>query len=395
MIDWRKLEQTYFMDTGHRRLDVVLVRGEDMYVWDENGKKYLDFIAGWATNSLGHCHPIVVKTLAEQSKNIILGSNDVYTIPAIQLAELLVKETGLNKVFIANSGAEANEAAVKLARKYGKTQLNGAYEVISTLNSFHGRTLAMVAATGKPEYQDPFRPLPVGFINVPYNNVFEIKYATSKQTCAVLLEPIQGEGGVNIPSTYYLQEVREWCTEKNILLILDEIQTGFGRTGSLFAYQESGIMPDILTVGKGMGGGVPVSAVIANTKSAVFSHGDHGSTFGGNALNCAVAYEVFKWMLEHNIPQNAKKVGYYLMDRLLILYKKYNLILQIRGKGLLVAIEFNRPVAMEIVKLCRDKGLLINPVKPTAIRLMPPLTINNSHIDEALKIIESAIQEVK
>ena len=249
----------------------------------------------------------------------------------------------------------------------------------------------MVAATGKPAYQEPFTPLPEGFLNVPYNSIESIKQATSNRTCAVLLEPIQGEGGVIVPSKYYLQEVQKWCNQKDILLILDEIQTGFGRTGSLFACQDFEVQPDILTVGKGLGGGVPISAVIANSKAAVFGPGDHGSTFGGNALNCAAAYASFKWILDNNIVEHAHEMGLYFLNKLTILHNKYNNIVQVRGKGLLLAVEFNKSIAMNIVHTCRDNGLLINPVKPTAIRFMPPLIIEHYHIDEAIKILDKAI----
>jgi len=234
MIDWAERERRCFMDTGHRRLGITVVRGEGATVWDAEGRAYLDFIAGWAACSLGHSHPVVLEALQGQSKRLILASNDVYTIPQLELAEVLIAASGLSKVFFCNSGAEANEGAVKLARKYGKLHRGGAFEVISALRGFHGRTLAMVAATGKPEYQAPFTPLPEGFRHVPYDDLEALRAAVNDRTCAVLLEPIQGEGGVHVPSESYLKEVRRLCDERGVLLILDEVQTGCGRTGAVW-----------------------------------------------------------------------------------------------------------------------------------------------------------------
>ena len=247
MTDWQELERKYLMNT-FKRLPVTLVRGEGVRVWDDSGREYLDFVGGWAVNVLGHAHPEIVHAVSEQARNLIQTSNQFYTVPQIRLAELLVENSCFDKVFFCNSGAEAAEGAVKLARRYGKLHLNGAYEVITALSSFHGRTLAMVAATGQPKFQEPYAPLPEGFINVEYDNVDAIKKASGRKTCAVMLEAIQGEGGVNVPADDYLKEVRSWCTEQGILLILDEIQTGMGRTGTLFAYQHCGIEPDIMTL---------------------------------------------------------------------------------------------------------------------------------------------------
>ena len=281
MSNWQELEHKYFMNTV-KRVPLTLVRGEGARVWDENGREYLDFVGGWAVNSLGHCHPVVAEAVTEQVHTLIQTSNQFYTIPQIRLAELLVKNSCLDKVFFANSGAEANEGAVKLARRYGQHHLNGAYAVISTLGAFHGRTLGMVAATGQAKFQTPYIPLPIGFTNVEFNNIEAIKAATTKQTCAVMLEPIQGEGGVNLPEENYLRSVREWCDQKGILLILDEIQTGAGRMGTLFAYEQYGIEPDIMTLAKGLGSGIPIGAFLAKNEASVFVPGEHGSTFGGN-----------------------------------------------------------------------------------------------------------------
>ena len=300
MTNWHKLEQKYLMHTIER-LPVTLVRGQGAKVWDDKDKEYLDFVGGLAVNSLGHCHPVVSQALDEQAKTLIQTSNHFYTIPQIRLAELLVQNSCLDKVFFCNSGAEANEGAVKLARRFGKLYLNGAFEVITTFNSFHGRTLAMVAATGQKNLQEPYTPLVSGFVNVEYNRIEAIKQATNSQTCAVMLEPIQAEGGVNVPSKGYLQKVRDWCDQKKILLILDEVQTGMGRTGTLFAYQQYGVEPDIMTLAKGLASGVPIGVVMAKKKADVFKAGEHGSTFGGNPLACAAAYAAVKFIIENDV----------------------------------------------------------------------------------------------
>ncbi len=390
MSSWPELESKYFMHTVDR-VPLTLVRGEGARVWDDNGRQYLDFVAGWAVNSLGHAHPAIARAVAEQASTLIQTSNQFYTIPQIQLAELLVKNSCLDKVFFSNSGAEANEGAVKLARRYGQHHLAGAYEVISTTGSFHGRTLAMVAATGQVKHQKPFLPLPTGFINVAYNNLEAIQAVTSARTCAVMLEPVQGEGGVILPDDNYLRKVRDWCDRKGILLILDEIQTGMGRLGTLFAYEQYGIKPDIMTLAKGLGGGVPIGAILARDKVSVFVPGEHGSTFGGNPLACAAAYATLKFILDHNIAGNAGKVGQYLLDGLEKLKRKYEVVTDVRGRGLLVAIEFNQDIGASLLTACLERGLLVNRVKPNALRLMPPLTIGNDEVDEALGILDEAL----
>ncbi len=274
MPNWTELEEKYYMRTFTAvRLPVVLVKGKGAKVWDEAGREYLDFTAGWAVNCLGHAHPVVAKAVAEQSKKLIHTSNQFYTIPQLQLAELLVEHSCLNRVFFGNSGLEANEGAVKLARRYGKLKLNGAYEVITAMGSFHGRSLAMTAATGQESFHVPYLPMPAGFVNVAYNDIDAIKCATTEKTCAVMLEPIQGESGVIVPDDDYLKKVRDWCDEKGILLILDEIQTGIGRLGKLWGYESFGVEPDVMTLAKGLAGGVPIGAVLARGKADVFGGG--------------------------------------------------------------------------------------------------------------------------
>ncbi len=393
MSNWQELEHKYFMSTVDR-LPITLVRGQGARVWDEGGREYLDFVGGWAVNSLGHCHPVVVDAVVEQAHILIQTSNQFYTIPQVRLAELLLQNSCLDKVFFCNSGAEANEGAVKLARRYGKRYLNGAYEVITTMGSFHGRTLAMVAASGQAKFQQPYLPLPSGFINVEYNSIEAIKSATTNQTCAVMLEPVQGEGGVNLPSHDYLPAVRAWCDQMGILLILDEIQTGLGRTGTLFAYEQYGIEPDIMTLAKGLASGIPIGAILAKDKASVFTPGEHGSTFGGNPLACAAGYATLKFIIDSDIAENARRMGQYLTAGLESLRQKFQFITDVRGRGLLVALEFSRDIARSVVMACLGGGLLVNQLKPNALRFMPPLIIGNEEVDEALGILDKALSTI-
>ncbi|MFC1993947.1 aspartate aminotransferase family protein [Chloroflexota bacterium] len=390
MTNWQELERKYFM-TVTKRQPLTLVRGLGARVWDDQGKEYLDFVAGWAVNSLGHCHPVLVKALAEQASTLIQASNQFYTIPQLKLAQLLIENSCLDKAFFCNSGSEANEGAVKLARKYGKLYLKGAYEVITTLNSFHGRTLAMVASTGQYKFQEPYTPLPSGFVNVIYNSIAAIKETTNPQTCAVMLEVLQGEGGVNIPDDDYLNEVRSWCDEKGLLLILDEIQTGVGRLGTLFGYQQFGVEPDVMTLAKGLGGGIAIGAIIAKDKASVFAPGEHGSTFGGNPLACAAAYATLNFIIENDIPSNVKRTGAQLITGLEKLKSKFDFVVDVRGRGLLVALQFDRDVSDKVLKACTYSGLLVNVVKPNAIRFMPPLTVTEAEIEEAIEILDKAL----
>ncbi len=393
MDHWQELESKYFMTTG-RRQPVTLVRGEGVHVWGDDGQEYLDFVGGWAVTALGHCHPAIVEALEKQARTLWQVSNQFYTVPQVRLAEILVQNSCMDKVYFQSSGAEANEAAAKLARKYGKTHLAGAYEVITTLNSFHGRTMAMVAATGQPHYQEPYQPIPEGFVNVPFNDIEAVMSATNDRTCAVMLEPIQGEGGVNIPSKQYLKSLREWCDEKRILLIFDEIQTGMGRTGTLFAYEQFEVEPDVMTLAKGLGGGIPIGAILAKDAASAFTPGDHGSTFGGNPLACAVALAVTRYILENDVLSNVQKVGGYLKQRLENLKSRFPSIKDVRGMGLLIAVEFNDDISAKLVSECNQQGLLLNPVKPNSIRLMPALTITQAEVDQGISKLESALEAV-
>ncbi|MFH1381307.1 MAG: aspartate aminotransferase family protein [Chloroflexota bacterium] len=390
MSKWQELESKYYMRCANRT-PVTIVKGQGTRVWDENGRVYLDFVAGWAVNSLGHCHPAVAAAVTEQVHTLIQTSNQFYTIPQLRLAELLIQNSCLNRIFFCNSGAEATEGSVKLARRYGKRHLNEAYEVITATGSFHGRTLAMTAATGQAKFQEPYTPLPTGFVNAEFNNIDAIKQATTNLTCAVMLEPIQGEGGVNVPADGYLKAVREWCDQKGILFILDEIQTGIGRTGTLFAYEQYDVEPDIMPLAKGLASGVPIGAILAKEKAAVFVPGEHGSTFGGNPLACAAGYATVKYIIDHNISDNARQVGEYLMAGLRNLQKKYPFVTEIRGRGLLVAIQFDSDIGQALATACLERGLLVNVVKPNALRFIPALTITNKDIDEALHILDEAL----
>ncbi len=389
---WQELEHRLFMKT-FKRTPITLVKGKGSWVWDDEGNKYLDFVAGWAVDCLGHCPPVVVKAIEEQARTLIQTSNQFYTIPQLQISQILIDHSCCDRIFIANSGAEANEGAIKLARRYGKLKLDGAYEIITANNSFHGRTLAMVAATGQHKFQNPYTPLPEGFVNVEYNNISAIKEAINKNTCGIFLEVIQGEGGVNIPDDNYLKEVQELCKEKGPLLMLDEVQTGIGRTGTLFAYEQYGIEPDIITLAKGLGSGVPIGAFLSKEEVAVFTPGDHGSTFAGNPLVCAAAYSTLQYMLEKDILGNVTRTGKYFINKLKGLRKQFDIITDIRGRGLLIALQFRDDIAEEVVTSCVGKGLLLNRVKPNTIRFMPPLIITEKEIDIAVDVLTSVLNQ--
>lgn len=392
MSKWMQKEEKYYMP-AFQRMPVVLVRGQGARAWDEAGREYLDFIAGLAVNSLGHCHPAVTRALAEQGQMLTQTSNLFYSVPQVQLAELLVENSCFDKAFFCNSGTEANEGAVKLARRYGKLNRDGAFEVITTFGSFHGRTLAMTAATGQKRFQDPYAPMPSGFVNVEAGSVEAIRKATTGSTCAVMLEPIQAEGGVIVPPEDYLKRVRDWCDQSGILLILDEIQTGVGRLGSLFGYQLYGMEPDIITLAKGMGGGVPIGAFLAKSHANVFKAGDHGTTFGGNPLACAVSHAVLDYILKHDVVGNAQRMGAYLASCLSEIKAGCRSIVEVRGRGLLWAIEFDRDMAEAVMLACIDKGLLVNKLKPNAVRLAPPLIITGKDVDQAVAVLREVLAQ--
>ncbi|MCK9496778.1 MAG: acetylornithine transaminase [Dehalococcoidia bacterium] len=393
MSDVPQLESTYHMQM-FRRMPVTLVRGQGTRVWDDTGKEYLDFVAGIAVDTLGHADPGLADVIAEQARTLVHVSNIFYSEPQVHLAQLLVEHSALDQVFFVNSGAEANEGAIKLARKWGIANRQGAYEIIATNNGFHGRTLATVAATGTPRYREPFGPQLPGFTFVDYGDIEAMKAATTPQTCAILIEPVQGEGGVNMPPEGYLQAVRKWCDEQGLLLILDEVQTGCGRTGTLWAYEQAGIEPDIMTLAKGLGGGVPIGAVLAKDHAAVFEPGDHGSTFGGNPLATAAALYVMRQVIEGGVAQNGQERGEQLARHFSSFEDRFDAVAGHRGAGLLRALVFHDEIAGDVVGKALQAGLILNAVRPNAVRFMPPLNVTAEEIDQAATILEGVIAEV-
>ena len=392
--DYKDLESKYYMQVVNR-MPPVLVRGEGTRVFDNDGKRYLDFTAGWAVLNLGHSHPAVTEAIRDQAGKILQMSNLFYTTPQLPLAQIIVDNSDVDRVFFCNSGAEANEGACKVARKWGKTKLDGAYEIITTFDSFHGRTQAMMAATGQPAYQEKWTPLMPGFVNVDYNDVQAIKDTyVEGRTCAVLLEPVQGEGGVNIPSANYLKDVMDFCHEKNILFMLDEVQTGMGRIGKLFGYQQfPGVEPDVMTLAKALGSGAPLGAFTTKEFCSVLEPGDHGSTFGGNALTTAAGSAAAKVIVDEDIPALANETGAYFQGKLNALAEKYDFITEVRGMGLLIAVEMSKEIASATVTASLPEGLLMNAVRPNMIRFMPPLNVTRDEVDEAVAILDKVLEE--
>jgi predicted acetylornithine/succinylornithine family transaminase len=385
-----EMSEKYLMNT-YRRAPVAFASGQGMRLTDVEGKTYLDFVGGIAVSALGHNHPALVQAISTQAARVLHTSN-LYVIPEQALAaRWLVEHSALDRVFFCNSGAEANEAAIKLARKFASRAGSGRFEIIVAERSFHGRTLAALAATAQPKYHEGFAPLPVGFIPVPLNDLHALRAAVTPQTCAVLLEPVQGEGGVQAANPEYLQGVRALCDETGLLLILDEIQTGVGRTGRLFAYEHAGIAPDIMTLAKGLGGGVPIGAMLATEAVAqAFHPGDHGSTFGGNPLACAAALAVLTTIERDHLVDNAANVGTYLLQRLHGLADDHPVVAGVRGWGLMVAVDLATEAAL-VVDACRARGLLVNAVQPATLRLVPPLIVTPADVDEAIGILDAVL----
>ncbi len=382
---WIEKGDKYIMKT-YGRYPLVPMKGEGCYLWDADGKRYLDFLAGVAVNNLGHCHPKVTAALAKQAAELIHCSN-YYNIPTqIELAELLCNLSFANKAFFCNSGAEANEAAIKLARKYSREKYGvDRYEIITAISSFHGRTMATVSATGQEKVQKFFDPLLHGFRHIPFNDAQALREAIGPCTCAVMLEPIQGEGGVVVPDAAYFQEVRKICDENNLILIFDEVQVGMGRTGKMFAHEHFGITPDIMTLAKALAGGAPIGAMLATDRLAEsFTPGTHGSTFGGNPLVTAAAVATIRAIQEEGILNRTEEMGEYLMGELEALHKKFpSLIKEVRGIGLMIGVELAIPGG-DIVKTALSRGLLLNCAQEKVLRFVPPLIVGKKEVDEMI-----------
>jgi len=391
-------EKRYIINTYNRRPEqtLLLVRGRGTLVWDEAGKEYLDFVGGIAVNALGHAYRPVLEAAWEQMQKVIHTSNLYYSGPQIELAECLVKNSVGDKVFFCNSGAEANEAAIKLARKYYKTVLQSErFEIITALNSFHGRTLATVAATGQEKFHRGFEPLPAGFCYARFNDLESFRSQINERTAAIMVEPLQGEGGVHPGTADFLKGLRRLCDEKELLLIFDEVQSGMGRTGRLFAYEHAGIKPDIFTSAKALGGGFPIGAMLCAEKVAAgFAPGDHASTFGGNPVACAAALAVLQAILKDGFLDEVASKGRSFQDKLQLLAGRFlGIIVEIRGKGLITGVELSGR-AGEVQRACQEKGLLLNAIGEHVLRFLPPLNVTREELDAALEILEWALEEV-
>jgi len=390
---WMELEHKYYQGT-FKRYPLVFVRGEGTRVWDADGKDYLDLVAGIAVNVLGHCHPAVVSAIQEQATKLVHVSNLYYNVRQIELAEQLALQSGGMRSFFSNSGAEANEGAIKLARKFGRVNKNGAFEIISMERSFHGRTLATTAATGQAHYQATWAPLPDGFKQVPYSDLDALKAAVSDKTAGILLEAVQGEGGIWPASEEFMVGVRKLCDEKNMVMICDEVQAGMGRTGKFFAWQNYPVTPDIVTMAKGLAGGVPIGAMLAGPRADIFEPGDHGTTFGGNPIACAAAVATIRTIKEENLLEHARKMGEYWNSKMQALCAKYDFLDSPRGIGLMRAVNVKRDLAGKIVERAMQHGVLLNNLGTSTLRVVPPLVISQGDLDEAAVKLDQALTEI-
>ena len=391
-MDMKDKEREYIINTyGRDPVSTPLITaGEGVYVWDDAGRGYLDFLSGLAVNSLGHCHPEVVDAIQTQAAKLMHTSNLYYTEPQIRLAEQLVTHSAMDEVFFGNSGAEANEAAIKLARKYGKAHRGpDAYEIITAERSFHGRTLAAVSATGQPKYHQGFEPRVGGFRYGIFNQLDSFAELVNEATCAIMVEPIQGEGGVYPASREFLTGLRRLCDENDLLLILDEVQCGMGRTGALFAYEHYGVVPDVLTLAKAVGGGLPLGVMGARGEATeVLTPGTHASTFGGNPVTCAAGEAVMKVVLTPGFLEHVQQVGQYFTERLSTLAQRWGK--EVRGLGLMVALEIEGD-GDAVARYCLENGLLLNCIGGNILRFLPPLIIGEEHVDAAMNIVSSAL----
>lgn len=375
------------------RPDLVMECGEGMHLWDTDGNKYLDFIGGWATTCLGHAPPVIQQALQEQGARLIHASPAYYNKPMLDFASRLTALSGMDRVFFTSTGAEANEGAIKLARRHGARNLGGAYEIITTTNSFHGRTLAAMSATGKQQWESLFAPKVPGFRHVPLNDVEALIEAITPNTCAIMLELIQGEGGVHSSDLDYVKKLRQLCDEKGILLIFDEVQTGLGRTGKLFAYEHYGVQPDVMTLGKGIGGGFPLSAMLVKEAFNIFEPGDQGGTYTGQPLAMAVGLAVVNAIVEQDLVGNAAEQGRYLMEQLQVIAPRFGLT-NVRGAGLLVGFDLPEANGSHIVAECLQEGLLINSPNPMTIRLIPALIVTKADTDAMIRILERVLSRI-
>jgi acetylornithine/N-succinyldiaminopimelate aminotransferase len=374
------------------RPPTVFVRGEGSFLWDDNGRRYLDFIQGWAVNCLGHSPPIVAEALAEQSKLLLTPSPAFYNEPSLKLAKALVDQSCFDQVFFTNSGAEANEGAIKLARKFGARHRNGAYEIITFEGGFHGRTLATMSASGKKAFEPLFEPKVSGFPKAQLNDLASVERLITEKTVGVMLEPIQGEAGVWAATDQFLRDLRELTKAKGLLLIVDEIQTGMGRTGKLFDYERAGITPDIMTLGKGIGGGVPLAALMATQAASCFEHGDQGGTFNGNPLMCAAGLVVLRHVSEPAFLKHVADAGLYLESELQRLSARHGLG-EVRGRGLLLALDLKIPVAGSIVTKAFEHGVLLNAPRPDALRFMPALNVTREEIGSMIDCLDAILTQ--
>jgi acetylornithine/N-succinyldiaminopimelate aminotransferase len=391
--DWVALEHKYYQGT-FKRQPVTFVKGQGTRVWDSDGKQYLDLVAGIAVNVLGHCHPAIVKAVQEQVTQLVHVSNLYYNTRQIELAEQLGLLSNGMRSFFSNSGAEANEGAIKLARKFGRVHKNGAFEVISMERSFHGRTLATTAATGQAFYQATWVPIPEGFKQVPFNDLGALKAAISANTAAVLLEAVQGEGGIWSGNPEYIKGVRQLCDEHNLVMICDEVQAGMGRTGKFFSWEHFGIVPDVVTMAKGLAGGVPIGAMLTGPRTDLFAAGDHGTTFGGNPIACAAAIATIKTILDENLLDNAASIGEYCHSKFEAFCQKYDFIDSPRGIGLMQAVNVKHELAPVIVQQALEHGLLINALGASTLRIVPPLNMTKADVDEATDLLDKALADV-
>lgn len=373
-----------------KRPDLVFEKGKGSYLWDEQGKQYLDFIQGWAVNTLGHCPEVITETLHQQCAKLLNASPAFYNRPMLDCAELLVKHSVFDKVFFANSGAEANEGAIKLARKWGEVHKSGAWKIITFENGFHGRTLTTMAASGKPAFAEMFEPKTPGFIKVPFNDIDAVRDAIDEETVAIMLEPIQGEAGVIPAADSFIKALRTLADEQQLLMIFDEVQTGVGRTGTLFAYEGYDVAPDIMTLGKGLGGGVPISALLAKASCSVFEAGEQGGTYNGNPLMTAVAHSVMQAVLHVGFLQQVNENSRFLRDELAKLSQKFSMG-KVRGKGLLRALDTAHRNAEDIAEACLIHGLLINAPRVNTLRFVPALTVSKQDIESMLDILSTVL----